>query len=166
MRMITKENELQHFGIPGMKWGHRRSSERTVRILNRTADTFANSAQKSKSRAREANAYVWNRTDTTNKRSPTGGPIRSLSVKLAKNREKQYLDSAKKNSNMAKGITKAQKLVKGMTLKQAVSTLETSAGYSRGVKVTNALLLSRSARLSMAAVDYAMQQTKMGEKAI
>ena len=164
MQMMSKENELQHFGIPGMKWGQRRSSEKTERALNKMADAFANSSQRYKSRAHEVNTYARNLANPANKISPTGSQARSLAVKSAKTREAQYLYVAKQHSDMVKGIKKAQKLVQGMPMKQAASTLETSAGYSRGAKAANAILFSKQARLSMATFDYAMQQTKMGEK--
>lgn len=166
MKMISDETSLKHYGIPGMKWGQRRSVAQTARTLDKAAEGFTKSGNKSKFMAKETAAYVSNHTNTKNKTSPTGGPIRSLGVKLNQKASKAYAEDAKRNSNMSKGIKKAQSLVKGMPMKDAIATLEKAAGYSKGVKATNALFLSKDMRLTLAATDYAMQQTKMGEREV
>lgn len=39
--MIKKKDELMHYGVPGMKWGVRRSVKKANKYLNKSAKYFA-----------------------------------------------------------------------------------------------------------------------------
>lgn len=133
------EKYISHYGVPGMRWGHRQSVARTQDILGKTETTYRNEANKFKTKREVATTY---------------GDKGSLK------RAERYKQGEKFDRQMAQGINKARKLVKGMDKKQAISTLENAAGYSKGQKILNKLFLSGTTRLTISAMDYALNGIK------
>lgn len=175
--MINQEelelrNALAHHGILGQKWGIRRfqnsdgsltkaGQKRINTTIDDAASSFNRSAKRLKDKAAATDAYSYLRTDA--KGTVNGSFSKKMNVSNAQSRSKSLKEKAKQTENVAKGITSAKKVIAGMNMKQAISTLQKDAGYKK-VDVIMSKFMSKNDQLSFAAIDYALAKTSSGRK--
>ena len=162
--MDNNQKALSHYGIPGMRWGRRKSVASVSRTLDSESDTWKSAARRAKAKADYNDAYAFNRTKADG--TINGSVYKKINVSNAKARSERLNEKSTKQQNVAKGIDKAKKLVKNMDMKQSIATLQKAAGYSRGKKIYTKLTMDKKTQLKIAAVDYSFKTTNSGTKNI
>lgn len=145
MKFISDTNELSHFGVPGMHWGRRRATN-TIKRMEKYWDTkTAISMYKSHNMQKKAD-----KTDNEARKSAYKG----VAIKKS--------NDARETRNLLSGVRKARKMVDGMRMSQAISKIQTEAGYSKGQKILSRLLYNNTDTLKFATMTYATAVTKGG----
>lgn len=158
MKMISNETSLQHFGIPGMKWGQRKVEKSTAGLVN----DYRRQAERQATRSDLASARShWNEASTFKPKYLKENSRQAT----AYNRDKRA-ENSRKLQNMSKGAMKAQKLVAGMDMHQAISTLDAKNQMGRGKQIIADIMYGpeSTGRLQLSAAIYANNVTDMGNK--
>ena len=160
MKAISNEEGLKHYGIPGMKWGQRKAEKATTGVVN----AYRREAERQAARSDLASARShWNEARTFKPKY-----LKEMKREAtAYNRDKRA-ENSRKLQNLSKGAMKAKKLVSGMDMSQAISTLDSKNGMSRNKQVLANILYGPTSmgRLQISASIYANKVTDMGNKDI
>lgn len=123
------EDELYHYGVPGMRWGFRKNPERALQKTVRQLEKYGQKAEKGAKRASDRNRYKQAKLQ----RKATKYALKSQRVRAANNRKLFRMSDAKAGKKMLKYDKKAAKYA-DKSAKMAKAIARGKAKSERNIK--------------------------------
>lgn len=123
------EDELYHYGVPGMRWGFRKNPERALQKTIRQLEKYGQRAEKGAKRASDRNRYKQAKLQ----KKATKYQLKSQRVRAANNRKLFRMNDAKAGKKMLKYDQKAAKYA-DESAKMAKMIAKNKAKSERNIK--------------------------------